>query len=63
MTTRLVPLDDIDVSELVVWTTGYQAEMVGMYIREPRCLQDHIAETIRAGVLDLRVVCGGGETG
>ena len=48
---RLICLDDIDVSELVVWTTGYLAEMVGVYDRESRHMQDRMEGTIRTGVL------------
>ena len=55
---QLIHLDDIDVSELVVWTTRYRAEMVGKYEPESACMQARITEAIRADVLDE--MSGGG---
>ena len=49
---QLIPLDDIDVSELVVWLTGYRAEMVGKYAPESACMQARITEAIREDGLD-----------
>ena len=43
----------INVSELVVWTNGYRAKMMGKYIRETRCLQDRIAAIRAGGLYDM----------
>ena len=39
-------------SELVVWLTGYRAEMVGKYAPESACMQARITEAIREDGLD-----------
>jgi hypothetical protein len=55
---QLIHLNDIDVSELVVWTTRYRAEMVGKHAPESVCMLTRITEAIRADVLDE--MSGGG---
>ena len=49
---QLIPLDDINLPELVVRTTGYRAEIVGKYAPEAACMQARITGAIRADGLD-----------
>jgi len=45
---KLIPLHDISVSELLVWTADTTAQMIGEYDKASKGMNDYIEETIQA---------------
>ena len=45
---KLMPLHDVAVTELLVWTTNTTAQMIGAYNQASKGMRDYIEKTIQA---------------